>query len=75
MKSDVKDKAIVLDAEPHDIMDIPAASLWELCRSFDAEMGKSLKGIYSGLCVYEYFKELTKIEKVTNYEDAIRGGQ
>lgn len=74
MKTDVEDKAIVLDAEPHDIMDIPAASLWELCRSFDAEIGKSLKGIYSGLSVFEYFKWLTKTGKVANYDERARGG-
>lgn len=51
-----------------DILQIPAFALWELCRQFDEEMGKSLKGIYSGLCLFEYFKCLTEDDSIQKNE-------
>jgi hypothetical protein len=63
MKS-IEKKAKVLEAEPHDIAAIPAASLWELCRSVDAEAGAQLGGNYAGLQLFRHFKRLMKTRRV-----------
>jgi hypothetical protein len=54
----------VLETEPHDIAAIPAASLWELCRNFDAEAGAQPGGNYVGLQIFRHFKRLMKTRRV-----------
>jgi hypothetical protein len=63
MKS-IEKEAKVLEAEPHDIAAIPAASLWELCRSFDADAGAQLGGNYVGLQLFRHFKRIVKTRRV-----------
>jgi hypothetical protein len=64
MKS-IEREAIVLEAEPHDIAAIPAASLWELCRNFDAEADVHLGGNYVGLQLFRHFKRLMETRRVS----------
>jgi hypothetical protein len=63
MKS-IEKEAKVLEAESHDIAAIPAASLWELCRDFDAEAGAQLAGNYAGLQLFRHFKRLIETRRV-----------
>jgi hypothetical protein len=63
MKS-IEKEAIVLEAEPHDIAAIPAASLWELCRNFDADAGAQLRGSFVGLRLFRHFERLMKTRRV-----------
>jgi hypothetical protein len=64
MMKSIEKEAKVLEAEPHDIAAIPAASLWELCRDFDAEAGVQLGGNYVGLQIFRHFKSKMKTRRV-----------
>jgi hypothetical protein len=64
MMNSIEKEAIVLEAEPHDIAAIPAASLWELCRNFDADAGAQLGGNYAGLQLFRHFKSKMKTRRV-----------
>lgn len=68
----MKIKEVVL--EYHEISDIPAAPLWELCRSYDAEPGTALDGKYVGLRIYTYFKHQMKTGKTANTRYWKEGG-